>query len=274
MIEITDLRKLYVDTLAVQDVSFQLPSGVVCGLVGPNGAGKTTTMRCVAGVLSPTSGQISIHGMDPEVDPIGVKLAVAYVPDDPPLFDDLTVGQHLDFIARLYRLADHRKHAAELLNRFELIPKYDSVASSLSRGMRQKLAVACAYLTRPKVLLLDEPLTGLDPPGIRQLLASITEYAQKGNTVLISSHLLAMIGDVCDRLLLMQDGEVRHQGTLASLRNTYPNAETLEDVFFAATTATAEDETTDHHDLIDDEAWADTVIMDEPSEVDRRMVAK
>ncbi|MEM6363266.1 MAG: ABC transporter ATP-binding protein [Planctomycetota bacterium] len=237
MIRLTNLRKLYDDTLAVKDLSVSIPTGLVCGLVGQNGAGKTTTLRCIAGVLSRTSGEIDINGLDPQRDPIAVKTIVAYVPDDPPLFDDLTVGQHMDFISHLYRIADHRQRSFDLLKQFNLIEKYDATAATLSRGMRQKLAVACAYLSNPKVLLLDEPLTGLDPPGIRQLLDSVTQFARHGNTVIISSHLLAMIADVCDRVLLLHNGRVQHQGTIDELRKRYPDAQSLEDVFFAATHA-------------------------------------
>jgi len=236
MIEITHLQKLYDDTLAVKDVSVSIPPGVVCGLVGPNGAGKTTTLRCLAGLLRPTSGEIRVLGFCPIVDNLELKRNVAYVPDDPPLFDDLSVGQHLDFLAGLYQIADHRPLAFELLERFDLMEKYDASVTSLSRGMRQKLAIACAYLIAPPVLLLDEPLTGLDPPGIRTLLDSIRDYARQGNTVLISSHLLAMIGDVCDQVWMMHQGSVRYHGSTAGLRTTFPQAESLEQAFFAAMT--------------------------------------
>jgi len=234
MIEIQHLQKLYDDTLAVNDVSVSIPEGVVCGLVGPNGAGKTTTLRCLAGLIRPTAGRIRVNGIDPAVDEVELKRNVAYVPDDPPLFDDLTVGQHLDFVAQLYRVRDHRSAAFELLDRFELMPKYDARVTALSRGMRQKLAIACAYLISPPLLLLDEPLTGLDPPGIRVLLDSITQYARGGRTVIISSHLLAMIGDVCDQVCMMNRGKVRFHGTTHNLRQSFPAAESLEQAFFAA----------------------------------------
>lgn len=234
MIEITHLQKLYDDTLAVKDVSVAIPAGVVCGLVGPNGAGKTTTMRCLAGLLKPTSGEIRVLGLCPTRDAVELKRNVAYVPDDPPLFDDLSVGQHLDFIAGLYRVADHRPRAIELLERFELLAKYDASVTSLSRGMRQKLAITCAYLISPPLMLLDEPLTGLDPPGIRTLLDSVAEYARQGNTVIISSHLLAMIGDVCDQVWMLHQGSVRYHGSTSKLRTSFPQAGSLEQAFFAA----------------------------------------
>ncbi|MEP4681353.1 MAG: ABC transporter ATP-binding protein [Rhodopirellula bahusiensis] len=234
MIELTHLQKLYDDTIADKDVTVSIPAGVICGLVGPNGAGKTTTLRCMAGLLPATAGEIRINGFSPDSDPVHHKRTIAYVPDDPPLFDDLTVGEHLDFVARLYQIEDHRRTAIDLLERFELLGKYDAMVTSLSRGMRQKLAVACAYLIRPQVLLLDEPLTGLDPPGIRVLLQSVREFVRTGRTAIISSHLLAMIGDVCDQVWLLQNGLVRYHGTTTGLRKHYPETNSLEEAFFAA----------------------------------------
>jgi ABC-2 type transport system ATP-binding protein len=255
MIELIHLQKLYDDTIAVKDVTVSIPAGVVCGLVGPNGAGKTTTLRCMAGLLPATAGEIRISGFSPDSDPVRHKRTIAYVPDDPPLFDDLTVGEHLDFIARLYQIEDHRRTAIDLLERFELLNKYDSMVTSLSRGMRQKLAVACAYLIQPQVLLLDEPLTGLDPPGIRVLLESVREFVRKGRTVIISSHLLAMIGDVCDQVWLLQNGLVRYHGSTAGLRNEFPATNSLEEAFFAAMKPIAK---------TGDDSPGDTVVMAAP----------
>ncbi|TWU51374.1 ABC transporter ATP-binding protein [Rubripirellula reticaptiva] len=240
MIHVHDLRKLYDDYLAVDGVSFSLHPGQICGLVGPNGAGKTTTMRCLAGLIRATAGSIEIAGgricdSSTQRDSIALKRQLAYVPDDPPLFDDLTVQQHLDFIGRIYGVTDHLAKANSLLSQFDLQNKRDAGATTLSRGMRQKLAVACAYLYDPSVLLLDEPLTGLDPPGIRTLLQSIRDRAASGATIIISSHLLAMIEDVCTHLLVMQNGKAKYFGESADLRSQFPEAATLEAAYFAAT---------------------------------------
>jgi len=236
MIEVNDFHKLYGSTLAVSGISFSLGEGEICGLVGPNGAGKTTTMRSLAGLITPTSGDLRVDGLDVTRDAIEVRRRLAYVPDDPPLFDDLTVGQHLDLIAGLYAVADHRKKVDDLLATFELTAKVDALAGSLSRGMRQKLAICCAYLYDPRVLLLDEPLTGLDPPGIRGLLESIRRRAAGGTTVILSSHLLAMIEPVCTHVMVMQTGRVEFFGTKASLQSRHPETVSLEDAYFAATT--------------------------------------
>ena len=235
MIDVCGLRKVYEDHLAVDGLTFSLAPGQVCGLVGPNGAGKTTTLRSLAGLIRPTAGKISVAGCDPERDEIELKRRVAYVPDDPPLFDDLSVQAHLELIGRVYRVANYHQRAAELLDRFDLLPKANAATTTLSRGMRQKLAVCCVYLFNPQVLLLDEPLTGLDPPGIRTLLDSLRELAAADTTVIISSHLLAMIEDVCTHLLVMKAGSAQYFGDADDLRRRYPEAMSLEQAFFAAT---------------------------------------
>lgn len=235
MIHVQNLSKLYENYLAVDDVSFSLPKSQICGLVGPNGAGKTTTMRCLAGLIPATSGELAVTGCNVSSDLIQLKRKLAYVPDDPPLFDDLSVGQHMDFVGKLYRVENHTAKAKDLLEQFELTDKIDAGATTLSRGMRQKLAICCSYLYSPEVLLLDEPLTGLDPPGIRRLLSSICERAAEGTTVIISSHLLAMIEDVCTYLLVMQEGRRQYFGAAADLRSRFPQAKTLEEAYFEAT---------------------------------------
>ena len=243
MIEATELTKLYDDFLAVDRITFRLQRGQVCGLVGPNGAGKTTTMRCLAGLIPATGGSLRVADCDVSGDLLRLKQRLAYVPDDPPLFDDLTVGQHLDLIGRLYRVDNYTDKAAGLLEYFQLADKFDAGATTLSRGMRQKLAICCAYLYDPEVLLLDEPMTGLDPPGIRCLLQSVVSRASSGATVIISSHLLAMIEDVCSHLLVMQQGRTQYFGATEELRNQYPHATSLEDAYFAATHAADSDTT-------------------------------
>jgi ABC-2 type transport system ATP-binding protein len=226
--------------LAVDGVSFTLHAGQICGLVGPNGAGKTTTLRCLAGLIRATEGELTVAGCRvganaSQASQTELKRHLAYVPDDPPLFDDLTVAQHLDFIGRLYGVENHAAKSEALLEQFDLAKKRGAGATTLSRGMRQKLAIACAYLYDPKVLLLDEPLTGLDPPGIRTLLDSVRDRAAAGTTVIISSHLLAMIEGVCTDLLVMQDGRAKYFGAADGLRSKYPQARTLEAAYFAAT---------------------------------------
>ncbi|QEG39756.1 ABC transporter ATP-binding protein [Roseimaritima ulvae] len=233
MIVVDQLQKIYGDTLAVDRLSFSLQSGQICGLVGKNGAGKTTTMRALAGLIDATEGRLQVAGCDLHQDPLQVRRQLAYVPDDPPLFNDLSVGQHLDLIGGIYQVPDYWPRGQELLREFELEDKQAVAARALSRGMRQKLAVVCAYLYEPSVILLDEPLTGLDPPGIRTLLESIRQRAAAGATVIISSHLLAMIENVCTHLLVMQHGRKQFFGPTDQLRGETDSAASWEQAFFA-----------------------------------------
>ena len=183
MIEVAGLSKTYGDFAAVRDLSFSVRPGEVLGLVGPNGAGKTTTLRCIAGIIPPTSGSVRIADHDLATDPLGAKRALAFFPDEPRLFDYLTVSQHLAFVARIYGVDNHEAVARPLLEEFEIADKAHELPGKLSRGMKQKLAIACGLLHSPKVLFLDEPLTGLDPLGIRRMKNSIAAPARARCTI-------------------------------------------------------------------------------------------
>ncbi|MCD0459594.1 ABC transporter ATP-binding protein [Roseiconus lacunae] len=236
MIEISNFIKHYGDFQAVRGATFHVPAGSVAALVGPNGAGKTTTIRTMSGILRPTGGTLRIAGFDLQREPLEVKRRVAYVPDDPPLFESLTVFEHLQFVASSYQLIDWKDEAEHWLSLFELQEKRQTLASELSRGMRQKVAIACAYLRRPDVLLLDEPMTGLDPPSIRRLKETIGQQSQRGATVLVSSHLLSLVEDLCDELVLIRRGQVLYCGGLEKARVEYGGPrQSLEEVFFHLT---------------------------------------
>ncbi|MCA9139298.1 MAG: ABC transporter ATP-binding protein [Planctomycetales bacterium] len=236
MIDVTDFVKRYGDFVAVAGTSFSVPTGSIAALVGPNGAGKTTTIRTLCGILRPTQGRLTVAGADIGSDAIEVKKRTAYVPDDPPLFDTLTVYEHLQFVASAYRLSGWEPDADRLLDRFHLAEKRNTLASELSRGMRQEVAIACAYLRRPDVLLLDEPMTGLDPPSIRTLKTTIREQSERGATVLVSSHLLSLVDDLCDHLVLIRKGKVLFSGPLEEARQQFGGASrSLEEVFFRLT---------------------------------------
>jgi ABC-2 type transport system ATP-binding protein len=237
-IEVVDYHKTYGETVAVAGLSFQVRAGEILGLLGPNGAGKTTTMRAITGIIAPTRGQLRVAGIDVVADPVGAKSQLAYVPDDPKLFDTLTVWEHLDFVAAAFRLGDWEADAGKLLDRFELTPKKDAVAHDLSRGMRQKLALCMAYLHHPKAILLDEPMTGLDPRGIRTLKESVVERAAEGAAVLISSHLLALVEDLCTHLLILHHGKSLFFGKIEEARTAFAAVNqnsSLEELFFRAT---------------------------------------
>ncbi len=234
-IEVVDFHKSYNSTLAAAGITFSLPTGTIGALVGPNGAGKTTTIRALCGIIRPTSGTLRVAGLDVQAEPLKVKQAVAYVPDDPPLFETLTVWEHLRFIASAYQVEDFERRAVELLTYLNLDSKRNALASELSRGMRQKVAIACAYLHNPAVLFFDEPLTGLDPAAIRLLKRTMVERSEQGATVLVSSHLLALVEDICRHLIVLRHGRCLFSGTVQSARESYSESGSLEDVFFRVT---------------------------------------
>ena len=235
MISVQELTKLYGDLVAVDHLSFAVAPGEILGLVGPNGAGKTTTLRALAGILRPTSGRIEIAGADLALDPVGAKRALAFVPDEPALFDDLTVIEHLRFTARVYGVLEVERLADDLLAELELTDKRDVLSPELSRGMKQKLAIACALLHRPTVLILDEPLTGLDPAGMRRMKNTI--LARSGASVILSSHLLDLVEELCTSLLVIQRGREVASGPLADIIADRPQlaGQGLEAIFLALT---------------------------------------
>jgi ABC-2 type transport system ATP-binding protein len=235
VIEIDGLVKLYGDLQAVSGLSFKVEAGEVLGLVGPNGAGKTTTLRSIAGITVPTRGRIRIAGHDLAADPVAAKSELAFVPDEPHFFEYLTVEEHLRFVARLYRVGEVDGRIPVLLDELELAEKRDALPGELSRGMQQKLAIACGLIHRPRVLLLDEPLTGLDPVGIRRMKSTITGRASKGAAVILSSHLLHLVEEICTRVLVMQRGRAVAFGTVADIVEERPElaGRSLEEVFLA-----------------------------------------
>jgi ABC-2 type transport system ATP-binding protein len=238
VIDVIDFHKAYRETVAVQALTFNVQPGHVLGLLGPNGAGKTTTMRAISGVIPPTTGRLLVAGHDVTTDPVAAKRLLAYVPDDPQLFDALTVWEHLQFIASAYRVDNFHPAAEALLDQFELTPKRNALAQELSRGMRQKVAICCAYLHNPKAILFDEPLTGLDPHGIRTMKDSVRQRAAAGAAVIVSSHLLALVQDLCTHLLILHHGQSLFFGPIADAHAAFANVSnnaSLEELFFRAT---------------------------------------
>ncbi len=237
MIEVSGLTKCYGGFTAVRDLSCAVQAGEVMGLVGPNGAGKTTTLRCCTGAIPPTRGTVRIGGIDLAADPIGAKRQLAFFPDEPRLFEYLTVWQHLVFVARLYGVGDFAARAPALLDELEIADRKDLLPGELSRGMKQKLAIACGLLHSPRVVFFDEPLTGLDPAGIRRMKDTMRRLAREGAAVILSSHLLSLLEEVCTHVLILKQGEKIADGSLAEVRRRFaqqPDA-SLEDVFFTAT---------------------------------------
>jgi ABC-2 type transport system ATP-binding protein len=240
VIEVHNFHKSFAGHVAVRGISFSVEPGQLLAIIGPNGAGKTTTMRALAGIMPASCGRLAIAGFDLRTDAIAAKSRLAFVPDDAPLFHDLTVEEHLSFYASVYGVRDARDIARKLLEEFELTGKLRTTASNLSRGMRQKLAICCAYLHEPRAIFFDEPLTGLDPQGIRVFKRSLKQRAAQGAAIMISSHMLAMVEDLCTHVLILDRGVQRFFRTVAELRTTFCHVDasaSLEDIFFAATTA-------------------------------------
>jgi len=223
---------------AVDDLSFQVSAGEIVGLIGPNGAGKTTTLRALAGILKPTSGHVRIDGHDLIAEPIEAKRRLAFMPDEPHLFEYLTVAEHLRLIARLYAVEDFERRSRALLGELELTGKEDSLPAELSRGMRQKVVIACGLIRSATTLLFDEPLTGLDPLGIRRMRETITSRAREGAAILLSSHLLHLVEEVCTRVMIMDRGRKVADGTFDELRARAELAQagsSLEQIFLRVT---------------------------------------
>lgn len=238
MIDVIDFHKAFAGHVAVQGITFRVEPGELLAIIGPNGAGKTTTMRAIAGIIPASHGRLLITGFDVQNDPIAAKSRLAFVADDAPVFHDLTVEEHLSFYASVYQVADAPSKALGLLDEFELTSNLRTLAGNLSRGMRQKLSICCALLHDPLAILFDEPLTGLDPQGIRIFKRSLQNRAAQGAAVVISSHMLAMVEDLCTHVLILAGGVQRFFGPVDKLRSSFEHVEaaaSLEDIFFAAT---------------------------------------
>ena len=250
---------------AVDELSFTVGAGEILGLVGPNGAGKTTTLRSITGVLPLKHGRVNVCGHDLASAETKAKQSLAWIPDDPQPFDSLTVDEHLSFTASLYGLKDWKQRADELVARFELSEKRDALGGELSRGMRQKLAFCCAWLQQPGIVLMDEPLSGLDPRGIRSAKQAIRELAAEGTAVILSSHLLELIEELAGRLLILDRGKKIFEGTLDEARQTIraDAGSSLEEVFLAVTEAGGGER--QPVDNIDDRGTEDRAHGEEPA---------
>ncbi len=217
MIDISHLTKRYGDLEAVRDLSLHVAAGEIVGLLGPNGAGKTSTLRCIVGIQAPSAGTITIGGHDIVKAPTEAKRRIAFMADEPQLFEYLTVLEHLRLTGRIYGVREVEARAATLLRELELTGKEHALPSELSRGMKQKVAIACGLLHEPAALLFDEPLTGLDPLGIRHMKETIVARGRNGAAVVVSSHLLHLVEEICTRIVIIDRGVKVADGTMAEL---------------------------------------------------------
>lgn len=237
MLEVLDLVKQYKNFRAVDGLSFTIRPGEIVGLLGPNGAGKTTALRCISGILRPTSGTIRINGFDIVNQQAKAKQGLAFVPEVPSLYELLTVDEHLQFVAMCFnRMEAYQRLGDELLKRYHLLEKKNELVATLSKGMKQKLAVACALIHEANVLLFDEPIIGIDPAGVHEIKQELQRAKESGCAILVSTHLLDTAQNLCDRVIILARGKKLAEGTLEELREDANMASgNLEEVFLKLT---------------------------------------
>lgn len=237
MIEIQGLVKKYGEHAAVGGLDLKVEPGEIFGFLGPNGAGKTTTVKCITGLLKPTAGRVLVAGHDVAVDPLSAKRAMGLVPDEPFVYPKLTGVEYLRFVGELYGapLAGMKTRVPELLEMFELAPWGGELVESYSHGMRQKLVLAGILLHDPKVLILDEPMVGLDPKSGRLVKDIFLKLAERGTTIFMCTHVLEIAEKLCDRIGIMIGGKMVACGTLAELRGQAKNQGDLEGIFLSLT---------------------------------------
>jgi len=238
-LDVRGLFKAFAGVAAVDGLDLSVAAGEIYALLGPNGAGKTTTLRMVTGLARPDAGSIHVFGVDALADPIAAKQMLAWLPDEPLLYDKLTAAEYLAFVAGLWRVpADVAASRAEtLLARLGLADKRDARCEGFSRGMKQKLALAGALIHGPSLLILDEPLTGLDAASARVVKDMLIEIVAAGATVIITTHILEVAERMASRIGIIRAGRLVAQGTMAELAAGHEAGSTLEDVFLALAVA-------------------------------------
>jgi ABC-2 type transport system ATP-binding protein len=237
MIEFQQLTKSYGSFDAVKDLTMQVGRGEVFGFLGPNGAGKTTTIRMMMGILVPTSGRVLVAGRDCHLDASEVKRHVGYLPDTPIFYDFLRGREILQFVAEMhgFNKADARARAARMLDAFDLEEAAEEFAVNYSLGMKKKLGLACALIHEPSVLILDEPINGLDPRATRDVNERLLAEAARGTTIFVSTHLLDMAEKLCDRVGIIHRGALVATGSVDEVRAVAASTGSLEEVFLKMT---------------------------------------
>jgi ABC-2 type transport system ATP-binding protein len=238
MIEIRDCTKRYGELVAVNDLSLEVKGSEIFGFLGPNGAGKSTTIKMMVGLMKPDSGVIRIGGYDISLDPVNAKRILAYVPEKGYTYEKLTAWEYLTFISGLYSLDEglFRKSASEYLEVFGLSQWKDEVIGSFSMGMKQRLLLSSAFMRNPKVIILDEPHNGLDPKGVRLLKDILFKLRNEGTTIVLSTHIIAIAEQICDRIAIINRGSVVAQGSNEDLGHYAKSSDkNLEDIFLRLT---------------------------------------
>lgn len=229
MLTVSHVTKRYHKVVANDDINFVLPDGQVGILLGPNGAGKSTIIKCIMGFLK-YQGMITIDGLANKS--LSAKKIMGYVPELPSLYPNLTVDEHMEFIARAYKLTDYKEFKDELLERFDLADKKKKFGDELSKGMQQKLSICCGLLPKPKLILFDEPMIGLDPHAIKELKKLFVELKNEGCSLLVSTHMIDSIEELWDTTYIMKDGKI---AAAVSREDVTDGKKKLEDIFFEIT---------------------------------------
>lgn len=238
MIEIKDCTKRYGELIAVNNLSLSMQDSKIFGFLGPNGAGKSTTIKMMVGLIKPDSGIIKIGGYDISLDPVNAKKMIAYIPEKGYLFEKLTAWEYLTFISGLYHLEDDsfKKNASEYLEIFGLSKWQDEIIGNFSMGMKQRLQLTAAFMRNPKVIILDEPHNGLDPKGVRLLKDILFSLRNKGTTIVLSTHIIAIAEQICDKIAIINKGSVVAEGANEDLRHYAKSSDkNLEDIFIRLT---------------------------------------
>jgi ABC-2 type transport system ATP-binding protein len=206
----------------IHDLSFDVKPGEMVGLIGLNGAGKSTTIKHILGLMTPVAGKVTLHGKTLQDDPSTFRSQIAYIPETPQFYEELTLWEHLELTIRAYRLdkAEASRRAHDLLEQFRMDKAKHWFPHTFSKGMQQKIMILCAFLAQPALLIVDEPFVGLDPLAIQALLDLLQEGKQQGMGILISTHILDMAEKYCDRFILLHDGRIRLKGDLPAMQHT------------------------------------------------------
>lgn len=243
-LQVTKVVGGYSQIPVLKEVTFDIKDGELVGLIGLNGAGKSTTINHIIGLLTPFKGQIKINGVTLAEDNEAYKKQIAYIPETPILYQELTLKEHLEMTMMAYNLDQVAawKRADRLLEIFRLDNKLDWFPANFSKGMKQKVMIVCAFITDAPLFIIDEPFLGLDPLAVHDLLDLINEQKAKGASILMSTHVLDTAQKYCDRFVLLHDGQVKTEGTLAELRKALPDAgESLDDIYMSMTKADQHD---------------------------------
>lgn len=222
-LEVKNLTGGYSQLPVLKDIDFTINDGELVGLIGLNGAGKSTTIKEIIGILQPQKGSIQINGLTLKQDPEQYRKQIGYIPETPSLYEELTLREHIEITAMAYDIPQEvaQQRAAKLLKTFRLENKLDWFPANFSKGMKQKVMVLCAFLIEPSLYIIDEPFLGLDPLAIHALLELMNQMKQTGASILMSTHILATAEKYCDRFVVLHEGKIRAQGTIAELRNEF-----------------------------------------------------